>query len=136
MLAALNFGAVALGVAAALLSASIIAVLLGGSLALTGLESGTDIGLMIGIVSGLATGGWVAGHRARHSERFHGMVTGLLSAFVVVVIARLGDSPASTLVVIWLAVLSVAIAGFAGWLAGWRKERIRQASTVTGDGQS
>lgn len=136
MLAALNFGAVALGVAAALLSASILAVLLGGGLALTGLESGTDLGLMIGIVSGLATGGWVAGHRARHSERFHGMVTGLLSAFAVVVIARLGDSPASTLVVIWLAVLSVAIAGFAGWLAGRRKERIRQASTVTRDGQS
>lgn len=136
MLAALNFGAVALGVAAALLSASILAVLLGGGLALTGIESGTDLGLMIGIVSGLATGGWVAGLRARHSERFHGMVTGLLSAFVVVVIARLGDSPASTLVVIWLAVLSVAIAGFAGWLAGRRKERIRQASTVTGDGQS
>jgi len=136
VLAALNFGAVALGVAAASLSASILAVLVGGGLALTGLEGGADIGLVIGIVSGLAAGGWVAGSRAMHSERFHGMVTGLLSAFVVVVIARLGDSPASTPVVIWLAVLSVAIAGFAGWLAGKRKERNRQAWARTKDGQS
>jgi hypothetical protein len=136
MLAALNVGAVALGVAAASLSASILAVLLGGGLSLTGVEGGADIGLVIGIVSGLATGGWVAGSRALHSERFHGMVTGLLSAFVVVVIARLGHSPASTPVVIWLAVLSVAISGLAGWLAGKRKPRVRQASTDTDGGQS
>ncbi|HEX6299869.1 MAG TPA: hypothetical protein VF148_05365 [Acidimicrobiia bacterium] len=134
MFAALNFGAVALGVAAASLSASILAVLLGAGLALS-LEGGEDIGLVIGIVSGLATGGWVAGSRAKHSERFHGMVTGLLSAFVIVVIARLSNSPAGTPVVVWLAVLSVAISGFAGWLAGKRKERNRQASARTKDGR-
>lgn len=136
MLAALNFGAVALGVAAASLSASILAVLLGGALTLTGLEGGADIGLVIGVLAGLAIGGWVAGSRALHSERFHGMVTGLLSAFVVVVIARLSNSPAGTPVVIWLAILSIAISGFAGWLTGKKKERVRQASTDTNGGQS
>lgn len=136
MLAALNFGAVALGVAAASLSASILAFVLGGGLALTGLEGGADIGLVIGVVAGWATGGWVAGSRAKHSERFHGMVTGLLSAFVIVVIARLSNSPAGTPVVIWLAVLSAAISGLAGWLAGKRKERNRQASARTEDGRS
>lgn len=136
MLAALNFGAVALGVAAASLSASIVAVVLGGVLTLTGLEGGADVGLVMGIVSGLAIGGWVAGSRALHSERFHGMVTGLLSAFVVVVIARLGDSPASTPVVIWLAILSIAISGLAGWLTGKKKERVRQTSTDTNGGRS
>lgn len=120
MLAALNLGAVALGVATGALTASLAALLLSGLLTLVGLEAGADIGLVAGVVVGLAAGGWVAGGRAVHSQRFHGMVTGLLLAFVVIVIARLGGSPAPTWVVIWLALLSVAISGLAGWLAGRR----------------
>jgi hypothetical protein len=121
MLAALNFAAVALGVATGALSASVLALILSGGLTVVGVEDGAGIGLVIGVISGLAAGGWVAGSRAVHSQRFHGMVTGLLLAFVVVVIARLGESPASTGVVIWLAFLSVAISGLAGWMAGRRK---------------
>jgi hypothetical protein len=48
------------------------------------------------------------------------MITGLLLAFAIMVIARLGGSPAPTPTVIWLAVVSVAVAGFFGWLAGRR----------------
>jgi putative membrane protein (TIGR04086 family) len=125
MLAALNYGAVFAGVAAGGLVASILAVGLSSLLELMGIESGSDIGLVIGVVAGLSAGGWVAGSRAVHSQRFHGMVTGLLLAFVVVVIARLGGSPASTETVIWLAVLSVIVAGLAAWLAGRRRERMQ-----------
>jgi hypothetical protein len=121
MLAALNVAAVVLGVAAGGLTASLLALLLSSGLTVVGVETGDDIGLVVGIVSGLAAGGWVAGKRAVHSERFHGMVTGLLLAFVVVVIARLGGSPASTGVVVWLAVVSVTISGLAGWRAGRKK---------------
>ncbi len=121
MLATLNSLAVILGVAAGGLTASLVAVVLGGVLAFTGAQTGPDIGLVLGIVTGLFTGGWIAGSRANHSQRFHGMVTGLALAFVVIVIARLGGSPASTPVVLWLAVLSVAISGLSGWLAGRRK---------------
>ncbi len=81
MLAALNFGAVMLGVAAGALSASILALALSGLLTIAGVEGGADIGLVVGILTALATGGWVAGSRARHSHRFHGMVTGLVLAF-------------------------------------------------------
>lgn len=121
MLAALSFGAIALGVGVGGLTASLATLLFSGALTLAGLDNGPDVGLVIGIVAGLVVAGWVAGVRAVHSERFHGMVTGLLFAFVVVVIARLGGSPASTPVVVWLAVLCVAIAGLSGWLAGRRK---------------
>lgn len=121
MLAALNFGAVALGMGIGALTASLATLLFGTALSLLGLEDGENVGLVIGIVIGLGVGGWVAGLRAVHSERFHGMVTGLLLAFMIVVIARLGGSPASTPVVIWLAVVCVAISGLAGWLAGRRK---------------
>lgn len=121
MLAALNIGAVLTGVAAGGLAASAMGLGLGGVLTVTGVESGPGIGLVVGVLTGLATGGWVAGARARHSSRFHGAVTGLVMAFLVMMIAVLGGSPASTLSVIWLAVLSTLISGAAGWVAGRRK---------------
>jgi putative membrane protein (TIGR04086 family) len=123
MLAALNFGAVFLGVAAGGLGASLLSLALSSGLELIGVERGADIGLVVGVVVGLFLGGWVAGSRAVHSHRFHGMVTGLLLAFVVVVIARLGGSPASAPTVLWLAVLAVVVSGLAGFLAGRRRSR-------------
>lgn len=121
MLAALNLGAIVLGVAAGGLTASVVGFLLGVVLSLLGIEGGADIGLVIGIVAGLGAAGWVAGLKARHSERFHGAVTGLLIAFLVMVIARLGGSQAPTLTVLWLALVAVLISGMSGWLAGRRK---------------
>ena len=121
MLAALNLGAVILGVASGGLTASIAALLLGGGLTVVDVADGANIGLVVGVLLGLAAGGWVAGLRAQHSERFHGAVTGLVLAFVVMVIAVLGGSPASTLTVIWLAVLAIVVSGLFGWLAGRRK---------------
>lgn len=121
MLATLNLGAVILGVGAGGLTASLAALGLSIGLRSMGLESGPDIGLVIGVVAGFATGGWIAGWRAPHTHRFHGMVTGLLLAFMVVVVARFGGSQASTWVIAWQAVLAVAVAGLAGWLAGRRK---------------
>jgi putative membrane protein (TIGR04086 family) len=121
VLAALNFGAVALGVGAGGVVASLLSLLAAGLLSIMGLDAGPDVGLVAGIVAGLAAGGWVAGSRAVHSHRFHGMVTGVVLAFVIVVVARLGGSPAPTPSVIWLALLSIAIAGLFGWLAGRRR---------------
>ncbi|HEU4916576.1 MAG TPA: hypothetical protein VFV13_08425 [Acidimicrobiia bacterium] len=121
MLAALNLVAVGLGVGAGGLSATILGLVVGGLLTVVGVEDGADIGLIVGIVVGLAVAGWVAGRMARHSERFHGAVTGLLLAGLIMVVARLGGSPAPTLSVLWLSVLAALIAGLTGWLAGRRK---------------
>jgi hypothetical protein len=125
MLAALNIAAVGLGIGAGGLSATVAAFLIGGLLSLLGVERGGDIGLFSGVVIGLAVAGWVSGRMARHSERFHGAVTGLLLAGLVVVLARLGGSPAPTSSVIWLALLSSVVGGAAGWLAGRRKQSAR-----------
>ena len=121
MLAALNIGAVLVGVAAGGLAASLIGFGLSGLLVVIGVDTGPDIGLVVGILFGLATGGWLAGKRARHSERFHGAVTGLAMAFVIMVIAVFGGSPAPTGSILLLALIAVVVAGFTGWLAGRRK---------------
>ncbi len=121
MLAALNLGAVALGVATGGLAASILSVALGAGLGFAGFDWGPDAGLVAGVLAGLLIGGWIAGWRALHSERFHGAVTGLLLAFVLVVVARFGGSPAGAATVVWLALLAVVASGSAGWLAGRRK---------------
>ena len=123
MLAALNPGAVILGVATGGLTASLLSLLVGGGLAVGGVDQGPGIGLVVGILIGLAAGGWVAGLRARHSSRFHGSVTGLVLAFVIVVIARIGGSPAPLASVLILALLSVIVSGLFGWLAGVRRGR-------------
>jgi len=122
VLAALNVGAVALGVAAGGLMASIVGLLVSGLLTVVGVDGGPDIGLVVGILTGLAAGGWLAGRRSVHSHRFHGMVTGLILAFMIMLIARLGGSPAETDTVIWLAVLSIVISGISGWLGGRRRK--------------
>jgi putative membrane protein (TIGR04086 family) len=135
VLAALNLGAVILGVASGGFSASLLGLLVSVTLTLAGVDDGPAIGLVLGIVSGLAIGGWVAGARARHSHRFHGAVTGLLLAFLIVVVARLGGSPAPTPTVVWLAVLAVLISGLAGWLAGRKKAKMVSASSSDGRGR-
>jgi putative membrane protein (TIGR04086 family) len=121
VLAALNIVAIGLGLGAGALAATILALALAGLLTVAGVEGGADIGLVVGVVLGLAVAGWVSGHMARHSERFHGAVTGLLLAGLIVVVARLGGSPAPTASVLWLALVAAVIAGLTGWLAGRRK---------------
>lgn len=114
-----------IGVAAGGLIASGMGLLLGGGLAVLGVDQGPGIGVVVGIITGLAGGGWISGARARHSSRFHGAVTGLVMAFVVMVVALLGGSPASTLSIVWLAILSTLVAGLSGWLAGRRGGPLR-----------
>jgi len=123
MLAALNFGAVLAGLASGALSASLLALIASVALTSLGMDTGSDIGLATGVFTGLAVGGWVAGSRSVHSHRFHGMVAGLGLAFIILVVAQLGGAASSLLDVIWLAVVSIAIAGLGGWLAGRRKVR-------------
>ena len=123
VLAALNIGAVLIGLASAGLTATVVGLIVGFGLNFLGVDSGPDIGLVVGVLSGLVAGGWMAGSVARHSPRFHGAVMGLLFAALIVVIARLGGGPEATGAVVLLAVISAVVAGVSGWLAGRRKTR-------------
>ena len=73
--------------------------------------------LVIALLIGLAGGGWIAGRLAPFNGRFHGSLSGLLIAGVVIVISRLGGSPAPVSQVLLLAAIAIVVGGVAGWVA-------------------
>lgn len=118
VIAALNFGALGLGLAGGGLVGSLLGLIVGGGLTVFGMESGADLGLLTGVLSGLLTAGWIAGTRSIHSHRFHGSVVGLLFAGLLIFLASLGQAQASVLTVAWLAVLSAVVGGIGGSMGG------------------
>lgn len=72
-------------------------------------------------MAGFAAGGFVAGRLAHHSHRFHGSVTGLGLAAVVVFISRGGGSQASVIQILIVAGLGIGVGGLGGLLAGRRR---------------
>jgi hypothetical protein len=111
---------VALGAGAGLLVATGVGLLVAGALTLLGVDDGPDLGLLVGIVGGLAGAGALAGRLAPVVPRFHGSLAGLGVAAVVLVVARLGGSPASAPRVVVLAVLAIVVGGIGGVLGGRR----------------
>jgi putative membrane protein (TIGR04086 family) len=89
-------------------------------LTVIGVGDAPQIGLTAGILLGFLAGGYASGRMAVVAHRFHGSVTGLLTAALVLIIARLGGSPAPTAPVLWLALLAVVVGGLGGSLAGRR----------------
>ena len=121
MLGILRFSVVMLGAAAgALLSAA--AFLIGLLVArAVGAEEGPVLTLTVSLLVGLAGGGYLAGRLAPVNGRFHGSVTGLIMAAVVVVLSILGGSPAPVGQVGLLAFIAIVVGGTSGWLGGRRR---------------
>src|SRR5688572_6195475 len=105
MLGVLRLGAVMIGTAGgALVSAAVF--LLGMLFArLVGSADGPGVVLSVSLLAGLAAGGFLAGRVAPFNGRFHGSMTGLVIAGVVLAISILGGSPAPTIQVVWLSVI-------------------------------
>lgn len=121
MLGVLRISAVMIGAAGgALLSAAVF--LVGVLVArLVGAEEGPGLVLTVSLLAGLSGGGYLAGRLAPVNGRFHGSVTGLAMATVVMVISILGGSPAPTGQVAWLAAIAIIVGGISGWLGGRRR---------------
>jgi putative membrane protein (TIGR04086 family) len=120
VLASLRLLAVVTGLGIAALAAALLATTLSLILTVIGIDDAPQIGLTAGILLGLLAGGYASGRMAVVAHRFHGSVTGLLTAALVLIIARLGGSPAPTAPVLWLALLAVVVGGLGGSLAGRR----------------
>ena len=120
MLASLRIIAVLTGLGIGALVATLLSLVLWALLAALGFDDAALAGLTVAILVALGVGGYAAGRMAIVSHRFHGSVTGLVFAALVLVIARLGGSPAPTAQVLWLSLLAVVLGGFGGSLAGRR----------------
>ncbi len=121
MLGTLRISAVMIGTAGgALLAAAVF--LLGLLVArLIGAEEGPAVVLSVSLLAGLGGGGYLAGRVAPFNGRFHGSITGLAMAAVVLLVSLLGGSPAPTSQVALLAAIAIVVGGFSGWLGGRRR---------------
>ena len=121
MLGVLRLSAVMIGTAGgALLSSGVFLI---GLLAarVAGGEEGPALVLSLSLLAGLAGGGYLAGRVAPYNGRFHGSMTGLVMAALVVAISMLGGSPAPTGQVALLAAIAIVLGGISGWLGGRRR---------------
>lgn len=120
MLAALRIPALMMGLGSGALAATVVSLVASVAFQLAGAEGGARAGLVPGMIIGFAVGGYVAGRMAFHSHRFHGAVTGLGLAALVVFAARGGGSDATIGQVLLLAVIGIVIGGAFGTFAGRR----------------
>ena len=120
MIASLRIIAVALGVGIGSLTATVLALLFWGILALAGFDDAPLAGLTAAIIVSFAVAGYAAGRMAPHTQRFHGSVAGLGLASLVLIIATLGGSPAPIGQVLLLFAIGIVIGGLGG-VAGGRR---------------
>jgi putative membrane protein (TIGR04086 family) len=118
VLATLRFFAVLTGLGIGALTATVLSLLLWGVFTLFGMDDAALTGLTLAVLVGFIAGGFAAGWQAHIAHRFHGSVAGLVLTGLVLVIARLGGSPAPTGQVLWLALLGVILGGMGGAVAG------------------
>ncbi len=120
VIASLRLLAVALGVGIGSLTATVLALVFWALLALIGFEDAPLAGLAAAVVVGFGAAGYSAGRLAPHTHRFHGSVAGLGLSGLVLIIARLGGSPAPLTQVLLLFVLGIVTGGVAGVVGGRR----------------
>ena len=129
MLGTVRISAVMVGTAGGALVAGAV-FLLGLLIArLVGAEEGPALVLSFSLVAGLTGGGYLARRVAPFNGRFHGSITGLAMAAVVLLISILGGSPAPTSQVVLLAAIAIVVGGFAGWLGGRRRYNVDREPT-------
>jgi putative membrane protein (TIGR04086 family) len=121
MLAVLHLRAVLLGLAAGTLVSAVLFIIGLLIARLTQAEAAPGLSLAVSLIAGLFSAGYAAGRIAPVSGRFHGSITALGIAAIVIVVARLSGSPAPTGQVLFLALIAIVLGGLGGWLGGRRR---------------
>ncbi|HKZ21255.1 MAG TPA: hypothetical protein VJQ57_14245 [Acidimicrobiia bacterium] len=83
-------------------------------------EAVAGIGLTASVLIGFGLGGFVAGSLAPVNGRFHGSITSLVVAGIVVGVAGLGGSPTPLGSVLLLALIAIVTGGISGAIGGRR----------------
>ena len=86
----------------------------------TGSETIAGIALTASVLVGFGLGGYVAGRMAPINGRFHGSITALIVAAIVIAVAAIGGSRAPLGSVLLLALIAIVGGGIGGSLGGRR----------------
>ena len=121
MLASLRIFSVLIGIGVGGLGVTILALAFWAILAAIGVDDAPLAGLTAATIVGFVLTGFAAGRSAPHTHRFHGAVAGLGVATVMLVVARLGGSPAPLAQVLLLLGLGIVLGGIGGILGGRRR---------------
>ncbi|MGH8957613.1 MAG: DUF3792 family protein [Acidimicrobiia bacterium] len=125
MLGILRPKAILLGIAGGLLGSGLTFALVAIVARLSASETIAGIALTASVLIGFGLGGYVAGRLASVNGRFHGSITALIVAGIVIAVASLGGSPAPLGSVLLLAVIAIVI-GAIGGIVGSRRASISE----------
>lgn len=114
---------IAIGVGAAFLALGIVTLVGWGVLALFGVEDAATAAIVAGAPVGAVAGGWLAGRTAIRAV-FHGALTGVLFAGLVILLSVLDGSPAGAGTMIGFLVGGGALGALGGWLVERRRARM------------
>jgi len=131
VLGILRVEAIVIGVAAGALGSGLIFALLVLLARAVGSEDLAGLALTVAVILGMSVAGFVAGRMARVNGRFHGSITALVLAAVVVIVSRLGGSPTPIAAVLLLAFAAIVIGGVSGTI-GYRR-RYNDGSSSSDD---
>ncbi|MGQ0848266.1 MAG: hypothetical protein ACT4OP_03980 [Actinomycetota bacterium] len=121
MLGILRWQAVLAGIASGALGSGVVFALLAALARLSGSEAIAGLSLSLSVLFGFLSGGYVAGRMAPFSARFHGSITGLAIAGLVVIVSQLGGSPAPIASILLLALMAIVVGGLGGILGRRRR---------------
>ena len=115
----LSIGAIIMGAVVGVLVAALISLIGWGILFQTAIDNPEDPALMAGVVIGLIGAGYTGGRLARPSAT-HGILAGLVMAFIVGAVSIVSGSPAPLITIAILVLLSGVLGRLGGLLAGRR----------------
>lgn len=115
----LSIGAIIMGAVVGVLVAALISLIGWGILFQTAIDNPEDPALMAGVVIGLFGAGYTGGRLARPSAT-HGILAGLVMAFIVGAVSIVSGSPAPLITIAILVLLSGVLGRLGGLLAGRR----------------
>jgi putative membrane protein (TIGR04086 family) len=124
VLGVLEARAVILGLAVGVLASGLTFALVALIARTVRSETLAGLALSLSVLVGFGLGGLVAGRLAPANGRFHGSITALIVAGIVITVASLGGSPAPLGSVLLLALLAILIGGIAGSLGARRRSKV------------